>query len=101
MSDSDIRKNNFLVLGEGSTHDINGSVGAAEQKFDINFSKAKTKFCMSWNFNGDYSYIFVDRKEICKFKAGIKNLIFPSNFFIGSISELFSKNEYIEYMKYL
>ena len=29
--------NNFLVLGEGTTDDINGSVSTAEKKFNINF----------------------------------------------------------------
>ena len=31
--------NNFLVLGEGPTDDINGSFGASEQTFSINLSK--------------------------------------------------------------
>ena len=31
-SHTDKRKHNFLVLGEGSTDDINGSTGAAERK---------------------------------------------------------------------
>ena len=35
-------KNNFLVLSEGPTGDIKGRIGAAEKKFSINFSKAKT-----------------------------------------------------------
>ena len=34
----------FLGLGEASTDDIIGSIGAAEQKFSINFSKARTNF---------------------------------------------------------
>ena len=41
-SHTDNHQNNFLVFGEVSTDDINGSVGAAEQKFSINFSQAKT-----------------------------------------------------------
>ena len=45
-SHTDNRKNNFLVLGEGLTDDINGSTGTAEKKFSIKFSKAKTKFCL-------------------------------------------------------
>ena len=36
-SHADNHKNNFLVLGEGLTQ-INGSVGAAEKKFNINFN---------------------------------------------------------------
>ena len=60
-SNSDKRKNIFLVLGEGPTDDI--SVGAAEQKFSINFSKAKAKCCMSLHCNGYHSYLFINRKE--------------------------------------
>ena len=44
-SHTDNRKNIFLMLGEGSTDDINGSVGAAEKSFCIKFNKARTKFC--------------------------------------------------------
>ena len=36
-------ENIFLVLGEGPTGDINGSVGTREKKFISNFGKAKTK----------------------------------------------------------
>ena len=52
------RKNNFLVLGEGLTDDINGSIGAVQKKFSINFSEAKTKFCLSFHYNSDNSYFF-------------------------------------------
>ena len=34
----DNRKNNFLVLDEGPTNDINSSIGEAEKRFSINFS---------------------------------------------------------------
>ena len=33
----------FLELGEGPTHNIDDSVGTADKKFSINFTKAKTK----------------------------------------------------------
>ena len=67
-------KNNFLVLGEGLTYGINGSFGSLEKKFSINFSKASTKFCLSFYYNGDNSYLFVNGKEISKFKANNKNV---------------------------
>ena len=38
----------FLVLGEGPTDDINGSISTADKKFNINFSKWKTKFCFEF-----------------------------------------------------
>ena len=40
-------KNNFVVVGEGPTDDINGSVSAARQKFSINFTKTKAKFYLT------------------------------------------------------
>ena len=49
-SHTDNCKNNYL-LGEGPADDINGSVGAAEETFSINFSKAKTillEFAFYW-----------------------------------------------------
>ena len=33
-----------LLLSKGPTEGINGSVGAADKKFSINFKKANTKF---------------------------------------------------------
>ena len=44
-SHTDNRKNDVLVLGEGTSNEINGSISASEQIFSINFSIAKTKFC--------------------------------------------------------
>ena len=39
--------------------------------------------------NDDYTYLFVNGKEIYKFQAGNKNVNFPSQFFLGSISNKF------------
>ena len=52
---TDNRKKYFLVLGEGDTIGINGSLSGTEKKFGINFSKAKIKFCLSLHYNGDNS----------------------------------------------
>ena len=47
-SHSDNRKNNFFILGEGPTYGINGSQllmqRSSEKKFNVNFTKARTKF---------------------------------------------------------
>ena len=43
-SNSDNRKNNFLLLGEGPTYGINGSFESSEKKISINFSKENTNF---------------------------------------------------------
>ena len=86
-------KNNFLVLGEGPNDDINGSIVAAEKKFTIHFSKAKAKLCLIMHCNGDNSYLFVNRKKICKFKANDENPSFPSQFYLESVYDRF---EYVE-----
>ena len=75
------------MLAEQPFDDINGSVGIAEKRFSINFSKAKTKFCLTLHYNGDDSYLFVNRKKIYKFKADNKHFNFPVQFCLGSISE--------------
>ena len=59
-SHSDNCKNNFLILGEGLTYGINGS--------------------LSLNCNADNSYLFVNGKEILNLKLTIKMLTFQLNF---------------------
>ena len=92
-SNADNHKNNFLVLGEGPPFRINGRFGSPEKNFSINFSKANTIFCWSLHYNVDNSYLFVNGKEIFKFKADNKNVKFQTPFCLGSISNGFSANE--------
>ena len=76
-----------LILREGPTFGINGSFGSAEKKFDINFSKIRS---LLLNCNGDNSYLFANGQEIFRFKANKKNVKFPTQFYLGSISHGFS-----------
>ena len=46
-SQSDNCKNNFSILGEGSTYGINLSFASPDKIFSINFTKTNTKFCLS------------------------------------------------------
>ena len=50
-------KNSFVVWGEGTTDDVNNSVGTAEKQFIIKFTKAKTKFCLRLHYDED-NYLF-------------------------------------------
>ena len=81
------------MLGEGWTYGINRSFGSLEKKFSINFSKANTRFCLSLYYNVDNSYLFVNGKEIFKFKADNRNINFPTQFCLGSISNGFGTTE--------
>ena len=69
---------------------INRSFGQVKKKFSISFSKENTKFCLRLHHNADYSYFFVNGKEILKFKPDNKNVNFPTQFCLGSISSGFS-----------
>ena len=44
---------------------------------------------MSLHCNHDNSYLFVNGKEVYKFKADDKNVNFPTQFCLGSISNKF------------
>ena len=35
----------------------------------VNFTENNSKFCLSLHYNGTDSYLFVNGKENCKFKA--------------------------------
>ena len=48
---------------------------------------------MSLHYNSDNSYFFVNRKEIFKFKTDNKNVNFPGQFCLRSISNGFSNTE--------
>ena len=45
------------------------------------------------HYNADNSYLFVNGKEIFKFKAGNKSVNFSTQFCLGSISKGFSTTE--------
>ena len=65
-------------------------VVASGKKKLILISKANTKFCLCLHYNADNSYLFVNEKEIYKFKASNKSNSFPSQFCLGSISNDFN-----------
>ena len=52
---TDNLKIDFLIFGEALTFGINKNFGASEKTVGINFSKAETKFCLSFHYNIDNS----------------------------------------------
>ena len=90
-------KKKKIVIGEGRTDGINGGINentVAAKKNDINFSKVKTKCSSSLHYNGDESYMYVNKTEICKFKAN--DIISWYNICLGSISKSFAKDKQSE-----
>ena len=68
------------MLSEEYNSGINGSFDVPGKRFSINFSKDNTKGCLILHYNVDNSYVFVNGKVIFKFKAGNKNVNFPTQF---------------------
>ena len=59
---------NILILGHGLTQKINNNTIYAEKMYSPNFSAENKTFCLSLHCNGG-SYLFVNGKEVTKFKA--------------------------------
>ena len=62
-----IRKNT-LVLEKGPTQGLEHTL-TAEKIYSINFTVVRKKFCLSLHCNGANSYLFVNGREVYKFKA--------------------------------
>ena len=58
-------------------------------------SKANIKFYLSLHYNGDETYLYVNKTENCKFKAN-DNMNWY-NFCLESVSKVFTKDEQSEF----
>ena len=85
----DNRKKDILILGKGPTQGLELTL-SAEKMYSINFTKNK-KFCLSLLYNGANSYLFVNGREIYKFKAKDSETV-AIPLCLGNISKDFSVN---------
>ena len=69
------KANNISVLGKNVIQGINGTTIYAEKMYSTNFTVTNKKFCLSLNYNGDSSYLFVNGKEIIHFKAQYSEIV--------------------------
>ena len=77
-------------LGKSLTQ-INNTTNYAQKIYSINFSATKKRFLLSLHYNGDNSYLFVNGREIIKFKA--KDLeIVEDPICLGNISKDFPES---------
>ena len=75
---------NILMLGHGLTQKVNNTTIYAEKMYAPNFSAENKIFCLSLHYNGDDNYLFVNGKEVTKFKAK-KSEIKANQLTLGSI----------------
>ena len=76
---------NILVLGHGFIQKINNTTIYTKRSFSTNFSIENKVLCLSLHDNGDKSYLFVNDKEVVKFKSKSSE-IKPQPIALGSIT---------------
>ena len=59
---------------------------SAEKMYLINFTERDKRFCLSLHYNGANSYLFVNGKEIMKFKAKDSEIV-TTPLCLGNISK--------------
>ena len=80
--------NNVLVLGKALVQGISGTTIYVEKMYSTNFTVNNKKFCLSLHYNGDNSYLFVNGKEVNKFKAKDSEIV-PYPLCLGGLSKDF------------
>ena len=60
---------NILILGKAFTQQINNTTIYAEKMYSPNFSVENKIFVLSLHYNGDNSYLFVNRQKVTQFKT--------------------------------
>ena len=63
-----------LVFDHGLIQKINDTTIYAEKMYLPNFTVDNKIFCLSLHYNGDNSYLFVNGREVTKFKANNSEL---------------------------
>ena len=81
----DNKKKDILVLGKGQTQGLEHTL-TAEKMYSVNFTVTRKKFCLSLHYNRANSYLFVNGKEIVKFKAKDSEII-ATPLCLGNISK--------------
>ena len=64
----DNKEKGIQIIGKFPTQELEHTF-TAEKVYSINFTKSKIKFSLSLHYDGANSYLFVNGKEVIKFKA--------------------------------
>ena len=86
------RANHIYLVGTGLTQVINDTTIYAEKNFYRNFTDFGKKFVLSLHYNGDNSYLFVNGRQVLKFKAKTDQLV-KEKLCIGNLSDQWTTSE--------
>ena len=73
----DNKGKDILILCIGPTQGLDDTILTVESQYSINFPRSNRKFCLSLDYNGSNSFLFVNATKICQLKAKdfeIKNI---------------------------
>ena len=73
-----------LVLGRDLIQKIDDKTIYAEKMYSLNFTIANKPFCLNLHYEGHDSYLFVNGKEVIKFKTKYQGVL--GNLSLGNIS---------------
>ena len=82
----DNKEKEILILGKGATQGLGEHSLTAEKMYSVNFTDNGDKYCLSLHFNGTKSYLFVNGKEIIKFKEKDSEIV-ETPLCLGNISK--------------
>ena len=80
------KKKDILILGKGPTQGLGKHSLTAEKMYSVNPTDHRVKYCLSLDYNGANSYLFVNGTEIIKFKAKDSNIA-TNPLCLGNISK--------------
>ena len=69
-----------------------------QKKFRMNFSKARTLFCLNLHYKGTINYLYVNKTDIYKFKT--RDNIIWCEFCLESISNILRKMNTVKFTVY-
>ena len=72
---SNNKANNIFIMGDGFVQGINDTTLYEEKISSQNFTQPNKKFVLSFHYNDDESYLFVNGKKELKFKCKTENLV--------------------------
>ena len=86
------RANHIYLMGDGLTQGINDTTLYAEKKYFRNFTETFSKFVLTFHYNDDESYLFVNGRQELKFKAK-KDQLVKEKLCIGNLSDQWTASE--------
>ena len=85
----DTKEKDILIIGTAPTQGLGEHSLTAEKMYSVNFIDHSKIYCMSFHYNGENSYLFINGTENIKFKAKDSEIV-AAPLYLGNISNNWS-----------